>query len=409
MPDASKIPVTILTGFLGSGKTTLLNALLSDPLFGDTAVVVNEFGDISIDHDLVTVGKKEMMVTKTGCICCTVGSDIRSSLAELLEAVRTGATPPFSRVVIETTGLADLAPVINQIVPGAAPAAALRDHVVGRTFTLGGVVCTVDIVNADVTIDRYFEAMKQVAFADRIVLTMTDLARDPASLADIETLKERLSGLNPSAELLDRNDPQLDLATLCAPRSYAPQDLGPDVEGWLALEQALAEDAASYAAHAATARHGDGGILTSYMTTDRPIAAKDLDAFFLVLSAAASIRLLRLKGLICLDDDPERPLVIHCVQHSVHPAKRLDAWPSDDRRTRIVAITHDIDPMALRQLFEAVTGQRKPFGPARIAIVAGLVLAVVAVGLGLAFTAHSIAGASAPNPAPALASLPSAP
>jgi G3E family GTPase len=407
MFELTKIPVTLLTGFLGSGKTTLLNALLSDPAFGDTAVIVNEFGDISIDHDLVTVGKKEMMVTTTGCICCTVGSDVRSSLAELLDAARTGATPSFSRVVIETTGLADLAPVINQIVPGATPAAGLRDHVVGRAFTLAGVVCTVDIVTADLIIDRYFEAMKQVAFADRLVLTKTDLARDPASLADIDILKERLRGLNPSAELLDRNDPQLDLATLFAPRSYAPQDLGPDVEGWLALEQALAGDAASRVAHAAADRHSDGGILTSSMTSEKPIAAKDLDAFFLVLKAAASIRLLRLKGIICLADDPERPLVVHCVQHSVHPPKRLDAWPSDDRRTRIVAITHDIDPKALRQLFEAVAGGTKPVGRSRTAILAALALAVLAIGLGLALTVHSIAGASAPS-TPSLVSLPPA-
>ena len=158
---APSVPAIVLTGFLGSGKTTLLNALLADPGFADTAVVMNEFGDIAMDHDLLRIGGTEMMVTTTDCLCCSAGSDVRASLFDLHAAARARLSRPFSRVVVETTGLADPASAINQLIPGGAPAVALRDHEVARSFELAGVVATVDAIMGAVTLERHFECLKR--------------------------------------------------------------------------------------------------------------------------------------------------------------------------------------------------------------------------------------------------------
>jgi G3E family GTPase len=173
------IPVIVLSGFLGTGKSTLLNDLLAHPAFDDTAVVINEFSDISIDHDLVRVGEREMMVTTTGCLCCTAGSDIRTSLFELHEMAQRQLGRSLSRVIVETTGLADPAPIVNQLISGGSHVTGLRDHVVARRFHLAGLVCVVDVLTGEQTLDQHFECLKQIAFADRIVLTKTDLTDSP--------------------------------------------------------------------------------------------------------------------------------------------------------------------------------------------------------------------------------------
>lgn len=386
MSATSKVPVTILTGFLGSGKTTLLNDLLSSPAFRDTAIIVNEFGDVPVDHDLIRIGDREMMVTTTGCLCCTAGSDIRSSLFDLHEAARVGLEKPFSRVIFETTGLADLAPVINQIVAGGAPAVGLRDHVIARMFRLAGVVCLVDAIMAAATLEHHFECLKQVAFADRIVLTKTDMAHDPASRKELRALAGSLRAINTSAQMFDRHDPEFDPAALFLPREYVPADLGLEVEGWLALESALAGDRGRGHTGKKPDRHASGGIRTAALTADEPIPTRNFDRFFMLLQMAAGAHLLRLKGIVCLEEDPERPLVVHAVQHVVHPPKRLDEWPSADRRTRIVAITHDIEPAAIRELFDAVARERQPLRRRRAV--------AAAAAIGLALTATALAAAS---------------
>src|SRR5688500_8956983 len=161
-----KIPVFVLTGFLGAGKSTLLNRLLADPAFADTAVIINEFGNVALDHDLVRVGETQVARTTTGCLCCAIGSDIRSTLHELHVLAAAGEIS-LHRVIIETTGLADPAPLVNQLMPGGAPAIGLRDHLVARNFELAGVVTLVDIVTGELSIESHFEAAKQIAFADR--------------------------------------------------------------------------------------------------------------------------------------------------------------------------------------------------------------------------------------------------
>jgi G3E family GTPase len=396
MTEPPTIPVFILTGFLGSGKSTLLNALLTEPGFSDSAIIVNEFGDVAIDHDLVRIGERELMVTTTGCLCCTVGSDVRSSLFDLHEAARSGLAPRFSRVIIETSGLGDPAPAINQIIPGAVTAIGYRDHVVARSFRLAGVVCAVDVLTAARALQDHFECLKQIAFADRIVLTKTDLVRDAAAGSSQAELPESLSSLNPAAPIHDRHAADFALAALFAPRPYVPAERSGDVEGWLALEQALAGEPADR--DLAPSRHSPGRIRSVALVEERPITARNLDIFFDLLKLTVGPRLLRLKGLVSLEGDPDRPVVIHAVQHVIHPVERLSAWPSDDRRTRMVAITHDIDPSVVKALFAAITGRSRR-DKARLALTgAGIIAASIIAVAGVATAFH--AGAKAYSHAP---------
>ncbi|RWK51633.1 GTP-binding protein [Mesorhizobium sp.] len=350
-----KTPVFVLTGFLGAGKSTLLNRLLADPAFCDTAVIINEFGDVALDHDLVRVGKTQVARTTTGCLCCTIGSDIRSTLHELHVLAGAGEIS-FDRVIVETTGLADPAPLVNQLIPGGAPALGLSDHLVARNFELAGVVTLVDIVTGELSIENHFEAAKQIAFADRMVLTKADLARDPASIRDIENLRTRLAALNRAAPIDDAHHRGFELAALFQRRVYAPASLGDDVIGWLALEDAIRGDGGhplnGTAGTSPFARHG-GRIRTFAITRELPIARDALQKFLHLLSMSAGPRLLRVKGLVHDRDEPERPRVIHAVQHVVYPPAVLDDWPSADRRTRLVFITDGVDPEPVRQLFEA--------------------------------------------------------
>jgi G3E family GTPase len=257
-----KAPVFVLTGFLGAGKSTLLNRLLVDPDFADTAVIINEFGDVALDHDLVRVGETQIARTTTGCLCCTIGSDVRSTLHELHVLADAGEIA-FDRVIIETTGLADPAPLVNQLIPGGARASGLRDHLVARNFQLAGVVTLVDIVTGELSIENHFEAAKQVAFADRIVLTKTDLAHDPASMRDIDNLRARLRTVNAVAPVSDAHGAGFDPGELFQPRAYAPATLGDDVIGWLALERQFAANPST-----SGARTGERGPHPSPVTAD---------------------------------------------------------------------------------------------------------------------------------------------
>jgi G3E family GTPase len=199
-------PVVLLTGYLGAGKTSLINTMIADPELRDTAVVVNEFGEIAVDHDLIQIASRKLLITSTGCLCCTATSDVRASLFELYEAQRTGAAPRFVRVIVETTGLADPAPVVNALIPGSIPASSLRDQTVAAHFRLARVVACFDAMTGECALDRAFEAVKQIAFADTIVVTKTDLAERQGSSRNLLNAKARLSATNPFAEIVDRAD-----------------------------------------------------------------------------------------------------------------------------------------------------------------------------------------------------------
>ena len=338
---AELIPVAVLTGFLGSGKTTLLNRLIGDPALKDALVLINEFGEIGLDHHLVQAVDAEMVVMASGCLCCTIQSDLAKTLRQMaLKRVR-GEISAFKRVVIETTGLADPAPIIHTL---------MEDPLIGAHYRLDGVISTVDAVNGSATLDRQVEAVKQAAVADRIVLTKTDLADDATG----ERIRSRLRQLNPAAPILTAADGEATAERLLDAGLYDPKTKTLDVQRWLNAEayddhahdhHGHDHDHDHAHGHAGQAPHDvnrhDARIHAHCLTLDEPV---DWDGFALWAQSLAAYRgedLLRLKALLNVKGN-DKPVAVHGVQHLFHPPAELPAWPSDDRRSRIVLITRDL-------------------------------------------------------------------
>ena len=357
------IPVTILTGFLGSGKTTLLNALLRDPSLADAVVLINEFGEIGLDHLLIERVDGDTVLMSSGCLCCTVRGELSAMLEDLLRRRDNGRITPFNRVIIETTGLADPAPVLHTI---------MNHPYLLMRYRLDGVVTLVDAVNGAQTLDRQKEAVRQVAVADRLVLTKTDLlAADPNGPALRAALLARLAALNPAAPRMDAHAGEAKLHALFNAGLFSTQGKIADVAHWLraeAFDDHHAHDRGhSHVhhehAHSHDVNRHDESIEAFCLVRDEPLSAASFDIFMQVLRHAHGPRLLRVKGLIALADDISRPLVIHGVQHVFHPAVRLDAWPDDDRRTRIVFILDSTDRSFIEQLYAAASGAIAPDAP----------------------------------------------
>jgi G3E family GTPase len=357
-------PLSVITGFLGAGKTTLLNKLLQDPALADTLVIINEFGEIGLDHLLIEKLESDMILLSSGCLCCTIRGDLISTLEDLLRRHDNDRIAPFKRVVIETTGLADPAPILQTIM--------FHPYLMLR-FQLEGVITLVDAVNGEATLDAYEEAVKQAAVADRLVLTKTDLIAD-ADKGQLAALRTRLAALNPAALILDAAKGEAIAQRMLDAGLYNIAGKTPNVAGWLNIEAFEAPEKHGQHHDHAHEHHGhdvnrhDARIKAFCLRFARPVELAALDLFLELMRNAYGANLLRLKGIVALADDPTRPLVIHGVQHIFHSPQRLAAWPDEDHTTRMVFILKDMEPGFVEGLWNAAMGIPAPDRPDRQAL-----------------------------------------
>ena len=318
MTGTTLVPIHLVTGFLGAGKTTLINRLLRAPELAETLVIVNEWGEIGLDHLLFETIADDVILMAAGCLCCTLRGDLIDALHDVLGRRDEGAMPPFARIVLETSGLADPAPILH---------AWLADAVLASRTEIAGVTTVVDAVNGASTLAAHGEARRQAALADRIALTKVDLAA-PTAPTD---LREALHEINPAAHILDA-------ACDFGAREFLQ---GP-------LDFPFPERATRMAAH--------GGARARVFTTREPVGAQALARFFARLGAMLGPRLLRVKGLVATAEFPDRPLVVQGAQHVFHPPRRLPAWPDGERQTRLVVISDGLESADVESLWRALVG-----------------------------------------------------
>ena len=341
---AARLPVAVITGFLGSGKTTLLSRLLKDPTLAETAVIVNEFGEVGLDHFLVEAPKDETVLLNNGCLCCAILGDLVMTLASLIERRDRGELPPFKRVVVETTGLADPAPILHTV---------LTDPVISRRFVLDSVVTVVDAVNGAGQLDAHFESVKQAAVADRLVISKIDLAKDKV----IAALRKRIRAFNPGAALFEAVKGAVPAKDLLG---HATAFVDPAAfEAWL---QDRAYDRDDRDRHGRDGKHPhDNSIRTFTIYRDAPVRAQGLSLWLEMLSAFRGPNLLRVKGLLNVEG---KPVVVQAVQHLFHEPTALKRWPTADRRSRVVFITKNLARADVERTFSAFDFDAAPSGRA---------------------------------------------
>lgn len=320
-----RVPITLVTGYLGSGKTTLLNGLLRSPQFADSVVIINEYGEAPLDHLLVEHISENIRLLDTGCLCCTVRGDLVDTLADLATRRRQGSLR-FTRAFVETTGLADPVPLLHSVA---------IDPAVMKDWRLAGVATTLDAVNGAATLAKHHDAKRQLAVADLVVITKLDLSE-----ADrIEEVTRRITLLNPHAAVCSVQAE--DLLQQARDLDCTPPRLDLDRLSSLAGGRHL---------------HPDQRIGTQTLTLETPIREAEFLEWLHMLAAMRGENLLRVKGLVAVAEDPDRPRLVQVVQHVVHPVAVLSEWPSSDRSTRIVFIVQDIDVDVIERTFRRYVG-----------------------------------------------------
>ena len=351
----TRIPVTLVTGFLGSGKTTLINAALRSPELSKAVVVVNEFGEVGLDHQLFASSSDSVVVLENGCLCCTVRSDLIGTLNSLYHARQAGEIPAFDTVVIETSGLAEPGPVLQ---------AFLSEPTLDGLYRVASVLTLVDAVNWSGTSEAHEESLRQVALADQIRITKLDLVSGDRQNALVRILLD-LRRINPSAEIAEVDWSSMVVARLLAFRGFDSADPRADPRPWLNV-QSYQNDARDHDAfgddhdhhghdHARDvhSHHLEGrGIENFVLMRESPLTRGEVQFLLDGIAQNLGAGLLRVKGLVNIAEEPGRPAVIQGAQHLLHTMTWLDRWPDADERTRVVFITQGIPRDGLKDVID---------------------------------------------------------
>ena len=333
------IPISIITGFLGSGKTTLLSELLKQEVMTNTAVIINEFGEVGLDHNLIVTTDENIVELKNGCICCTIQEDLKSTLLDLIRKMEQNMIPHFNRVVIETTGLADPVPIIHTL---------MTSIDLQRTYSIDGIITLVDAVNGEQTYNNHEEAIKQTALADKIILSKTDLSKK----LDVNLIKNRIKKINPKADIIESNKKSLPITELLGLNDYDPLNKSWNVQEWLAIEKYKENDHKHHDHNHNINRHGDN-VESFSLVTNQQINMTTFNFFIELLSSQMGSKLLRIKGMLNIKGK-NGPAIIHGVQHIFHPVEWLEEWPDEDHSNRLVFITRDIKKSYIEEFFKII-------------------------------------------------------
>ena len=338
MNQITQIPVTVITGFLGSGKTTLLSSILKKKEMQKTAVIINEFGEIGLDHALIEHTDENIVELQSGCICCTIQGDLNKTLIDLFDKMMNGKVSSFNRVLIETTGLANPVPIIHTL---------MSSIELIRIYSLDGVITVVDSVNGEKTLDLHEESLKQLALAEKIILSKTDIVEKD----EIKSLIYRIKEINPVSQIVLSKFGNIPLEEIFGLGAYDPYKKSADVKKWLAAEKYKDK---KHHHHHDVNRHNEN-IRAFSMMSENPVNMIAFSFFRDMITAALGANLLRMKGIINIAGE-ERPAIIHGVQHIFHPVQWLETWPDNDRRTKLVFITQNIKKEQIEDFFRSLMG-----------------------------------------------------